>query len=43
MPLTIGNGGSTTWNSESRIVLDSLTWGDKAMLSPQISGETGIH
>ena len=37
------NRGSTTWNLESRIVLDSLTWGDKAMLSPQISGETGIH
>ena len=24
MPLTTGNGGCTTWNSESRIVLDPL-------------------
>ena len=38
MPLTIGIG-----DLESRIVLDSLTWGDKVMLSPQISGETGVH
>ena len=30
------NPESTAWNPESRTVLDSLTWGDKAMLSPQM-------
>ena len=30
------NPESTAWNPESRTVLDSLTWGDKPMLSPQM-------
>ena len=31
------------WNPESGTALNSLIWGDKAMLSPQMLGETGIH
>ena len=31
------------WNPESETALNSLIWGDEAMLSPQMLGETGIH
>ena len=37
------NPESTAWNPESGTVLNSLIWDDKAMLSPQMLGETGIH
>ena len=37
------NPESTAWNPKSGTVLNSLIWDDKAMLSPQMLGETGIH
>ena len=37
------NRESTAWNPESGTFLNSLIWDDKAMLSPQMLGETGIH
>ena len=37
------NPESTAWNPESGTVLNSIIWDDKAMLSPEVLGDTGIH